>query len=143
MLGFPLFADQPSNCERARAKGFGLTMNIHEFSSEEMFDNIQEMLGNKSYGDNIKRCSAILRDEPMLGPKKVAHWIEHVVTYGSAHLCSPAMDLPLYRFLMLDVLVIIFVVTFIVTAVICVSTIAVTRIIRRKLLYHPSRKKFQ
>ena len=143
MLGFPLFAEQSLNCQRARAKGFGLTMNIHNFTSEELFDNIREMLNNNTYSDTVKRSSAILRDEPLFGPEKAAHWIEHVVKYGSAHLRSPAMDLPLYRFLMLDVVAIFFIVTSVVIAITCLSTVAVAKIIRRKWLYPPSQKKTQ
>jgi len=143
MLGFPLFAEQPVNCQLAYEKGFGLTMNIHTFTAEELFDNIQEMLNNRTYSDNIKRSSAILRDEPLIGPNKAAHWIEHVVKYGSSHLRSPAVDLPLYRFLMLDVLAIIFIVAFLVLTITCLSTVVVTRLISRKLFYQPSQKKLQ
>jgi len=143
MLGFPLFAEQPANCERACAKGFGLQMNIHNFTSAELFDNIQEMLNNRSYGDTIKRSSATLRDEPLIGPKKAAHWIEHVIRYGSAHLRNPAMNLPLYRFIMLDVLSILFVVTFVVIAIISVCAVAITRAVWRQLRYHPSQKQTQ
>jgi len=143
MLGFPLFAEQPYNCKRAHAKGFGLTMNIHNFTSEELFNNIREMTNNKTYSDNIKRSSAILRDEPMIGPNKSAHWIEHVIKYGSSHLRSPAMDLPLYRFLMLDILAIIFIIVSVLVAIICLCTIVVTKIIWKKLFYKPSKKKLQ
>jgi len=143
MLGFPLFAEQPYNCKRALAKGFGLTMNIHNFTAEELFDNIQEMLNNRTYSDNIKRSSAILRDEPLIGPNKAAHWIEHVVKYGSSHLRSPAMDLPLYRFLMLDVLAIIFITALVVLTITCLCVIFITRLIWRKLFYKPSKKKSQ
>jgi len=143
MLGFPLFAEQPGNCERAHAKGFGLQMNIHNFTSAELFANMQEMLNNKTYSDTIKHSSATLRDEPLVGPKKAAHWIEHVIKYGSAHMRSPAMNLPLYRFIMLDVLAIFFVMIFVVTAITCVSTLAITRAVRRKLMHRPSKKKVQ
>jgi len=141
MLGFPLFGDQPGNCQRAHAKGFGLQMNIHNFTSAELFANMQEILNNKTYSDTIKRSSATLRDEPLVGPKKAAHWIEHVIKYGSAHMRSPAMNLPLYRFIMLDVLAVFFVMTFALIAFICVSTVAITRAVGRKLMHRPSQKK--
>ena len=143
MLGFPLFAEQPSNCERAYEKGVGLTMDIHNFTSEELFDNIQEMIYSTTYSGNIKRSSAIFRDEPLIGPNKAAHWIEHVIKYGSSHLRSPAMDLPLYRFLMLDVLAIIFIIIFVILTITCLSTIVIAKIIWRKLFYKPSQKKLQ
>jgi len=143
MLGFPLFGDQPTNCERARAKGFGLKMNIHDFTSDELFDNIREILDNATYGDNIRRRSAILRDQPLVGPNKSAHWIEHVIKHGSAHLRSPAMDLPLHRFLMLDVIAVVFVMTFVAITIACLSTVVITRTICTKWMYQPNDKKAQ
>jgi len=143
MIGIPLFAEQPSNCERARAKGFGLHMNIHDFTSDELFDNIEEILNNRSYSDNIKVRSAILRDEPLIGPKKAAHWIEHVINYGSVHLRSPAMDLSLYSFLMLDVITVVCFTTLVVLTIICASAVVVTSNIWRRLMYRPCHKKIQ
>jgi len=143
MLGFPLFAEQPLNCERARAKGFGLKMNIHDFTSDELFDNIREILDNATYSDNIRRRSAILRDEPLVGPRKAAHWIEHVIKHGSTHLRSPAMDLPLYRFLMLDVIGVVCITTFAILTIACLSAVVITRTICRKWTYQPTHKKMQ
>ena len=143
MLGFPLFAEQPGNCQRASDKGFGLQMNIHNFTSAELFDNIQKMLNNKSYSNTIKHSSATLRDEPLIGPKKAAHWIGHVIKYGSAHMRSPAMNLSLYRFFMFDVIAILFVISFAFTCVICVSVITITRATWRQTRYLPNQKKMQ
>jgi len=143
MLGFPLFAEQPTNCERAYAKGFGLRMDIHHFTSADLFVNIQEMLNNRTYRDIVKHGSATLRDEPLLGPKKAAHWIEHVIKYGSAHMRSPAIDLPLYRFIMLDVLATFSVIALVVAAVIYVSIAAISRAMWRKMMNSPSQKKMQ
>ena len=119
MLGFPLFAEQPANCAQMHRRGFGLRMNVHNFTSAELFANIQQLLGNDTYRDTVKRGSATLRDEPLFGPNKAAHWIEHVIKYGSAHLRSPVMDLPLYRFLMLDVLAVLIISMFVVVIVAC------------------------
>ena len=143
MLGFPLFGEQTTNCERARAKGFGLTMNIHDFRSDELLDNIRELLDNATYGDNIKRRSAILRDEPLVGPEKAAHWIEHVLKHGSEHLRSPAMDLPLYRFLMLDVIAVVTVTIFIAATIAYLSIAVIAGTVWRKWMRRPSHKKMQ
>jgi len=143
MLGFPLFAEQPFNCERARAKGFGRTLNIHDFTSDELVDNIRELLDNGTYGDSIRRRSAALRDEPLVGPRKAAHWIEHVLKHGSAHLRSPATDLPLHRFLMLDVIAVLSITTSIVLTIAYVSIIVITRTVWRKLMHQPRKKKRQ
>jgi len=102
MLGFPLFAEQAINCLRTFKKGFGLCMKILDFTSEELVENIQELLNNKMYDVNTKRTSAIIQSEIMSGQEKACHWIEHVIKFGGSHLRSTAMDVPLYQFLMLD-----------------------------------------
>jgi UDP:flavonoid glycosyltransferase YjiC (YdhE family) len=107
MIGFPLFAEQPSNCYRTIAKKFGICMNIHDFTSDELFSNIQEILTNKEYSDATKRASEVLRSEPMNAREKAAFWIEHVIKHGGGHLRSRALDMPFYQFLMLDILALI------------------------------------
>lgn len=143
MLGFPLFAEQPLNCERARAKGLALTMNIHDFTADQLSANVGELLRNRTYADNARRRSAILHDQPLVGPKKAAHWIEHVLKHGSAHLRSPAMDLPLHRFLMLDVIAVVVVTTLVISTLACASALVITRTAWRKWVYQTSPKKLQ
>lgn len=46
-----------------------------------------------------------LLDQPMSGLEKAIFWSEYVIRHkGATHLRSPLLDLPLYEFLMLDVL---------------------------------------
>jgi glucuronosyltransferase len=104
MLGFPLFADQAWNCERVRRKGFGLKMDILNFTADELYENISELLKNSVYRQAISKMSKIFRDQPMSGSQKAAYWIEHVIKYGGDHLRSPSSNMPLYQFLMLDIL---------------------------------------
>ena len=40
----------------------------------------------------------------MNGCEKAGYWITHVLKYGSQHLRSPAVDMPLYKLLMFDVI---------------------------------------
>jgi glucuronosyltransferase len=107
MLGFPLFSEQAWNCERVRRKGFALSMDILNFSVTELHDSIRELLDNPVYSRTVKKMSQIFRDQPMTGCEKAAFWIEHVMKYGGDHLRSLTLSMPLYQFLMLDVLAVI------------------------------------
>jgi glucuronosyltransferase len=120
MLGFPLFAEQTWNCDRAVAKGLGLTMDIKSFTASELYENIQIMLDNPSYSKAIKKLSAIFRDQPMYGREKAAYWIEHVIKHGGNHLRTAATDMPLYQFLMFDIIV-----AGLIVITVCVSLFAV------------------
>src|SRR6218665_1265819 len=103
-IGIPLWADQVMNCHLAWEKGYGITVNTFKFTSDELLEAIEEVLNNENYTKAIRRASEIFRDEPFTGRQKAAHWIEHVLKYGGNHLRSKSLDLPLYQFLMLDVL---------------------------------------
>src|SRR6218665_1497 len=103
-VGLPMFGDQDMNCHLAWERGYGIKLNTFKFTSEELFEAIEEVLNNENYTKAIKKASEIFRDEPLNARQKAVHWIEHVIKYGANHLRSKALDLPLYQFLMLDVL---------------------------------------
>jgi len=117
MLGLPMFAEQIWNCDRARRKHFGLTIadffddggkDDEEASSvwsTRLYDVIRELLDNRTYGDAVSRTSEAWRHaEPLIGSEKAGFWIDHVIKHGSDHLRSSTVGMPLYQFLMLDVL---------------------------------------
>jgi len=104
MIGFPLFAEQGQNCIRAVEKGYGLQMDIHKFTADELVDNILNVIYRGPYKKTIGRVSEIWRDEPTSPRERATYWVEHVIKYGGRHLRGPAMDMPLYQFLMLDVI---------------------------------------
>jgi len=103
MIGFPLFAEQHMNCHRVHKMAFGLEMNVQDFTSDQFFQNIQEVLNNPKYRSTIGKASEVFRDQPMNARERGAFWVEHVIRHGGKHLRMLSMDLPLYQFLMLDV----------------------------------------
>jgi len=134
VIGFPLYAEQHMNCHRVHKKGFGLEMKVQDFTSEQLFLNIQEVLNNPKYRSTIGKASEVFRDQPMNARERGAFWIEHVIKHGGKHLRMLSMDLPLYQFLMLDEL---FVIGVAVVAVLLLLRIAFKflykRFIQRKL----------
>ena len=104
MLAFYIFGDQPYNAARVEFKGFGKKMDLKNFQVDELVDNLKELLNNEKYSKNIKKASAIFKDQPLPPKEKAAYWIEHVLKYGGSHLRSHALDLPWYQYLMLDIL---------------------------------------
>jgi len=103
MIGFPLFAEQTTNCARARDRSFGLCMNILNFTANELIVNIRDVIDSELYKGNTRRVSDMWREEPITARERATYWVEHVIKYGGDHLRSPSMDMPLYQFLMLDV----------------------------------------
>jgi len=104
MLGFPMHGDQQHNAKRLDRKGFGLSMNLHDFTADQLLDNINTILQDKSYKERITKASEIFRSQVQSPVERATFWIEHVCRFGGDHLRSAGNDLPLYSYLMLDVL---------------------------------------
>lgn len=102
MLGFPLFVpEQHHNAFRVTDRGYGLSLNIREFSEEQLNNAISECLINSTILKNVKWASNVLKDRKH--PKyEAVYWIEHVTKFGGKHLRGVSMDLPWYKLLMLD-----------------------------------------
>jgi len=105
MLGFPVFGDQHYNAKRLDYKGYGLSMNLYDFTADQLLDNMHKLLGDKSYKERVMKASEIFRSQAQSPVERAVFWIEHVCQFGGDHLRSAGNDLPLYSYLMLDVLV--------------------------------------
>ena len=103
MIGMPVVGDQIYNAVRMVRKGFGIQLNVVDFTPDMLHCAIQEILNNSSYKDNIQKASEIFRNRPMSPSKRAAWWIDHVIKYGGDHLHSEATHMPLYQFLLIDV----------------------------------------
>lgn len=78
----------------------------------------------------VKELSFIYHDRPATPGAELVHWAEHVIkTRGAPHLRSPALDVPFYQKMYLDLLALI-------VAVLLVIRTAVLRIFKKK----PSKK---
>jgi len=119
MIGFPVVGDQYYNAKRLAYKGYGLSMDLHDFTADELLDNINTVLGDKSYKERIMKASEIFRSQPQSPVERATFWIEHVCRFGGDHLRSAGNDLPLYSYLMLDVLAFILVVLHIFVYLLC------------------------
>jgi len=104
MIGFPLIGDQHYNGRILEEKGYGLSMDLFDFTAEQLLDNIHKILGDKSYKERVMKASEIFRNQVQSPVERAAFWIEHVCRFGGDHLLSAGNDLPLYSYLMLDIL---------------------------------------
>ena len=125
MIGLPVFGDQPYNALRIERKGFGIILNLMDFTPVSLRSAIQAILTDPSYKGSIQKASEIFKSRPMSPGKRAAWWIDHVIKYGGSHLHSEAMNLPLYQFLLVDVFCGLFVIVllFILICFMCFKTL--------------------
>ncbi|KAM3962072.1 UDP-glucosyltransferase 2-like [Aphomia sociella] len=119
MIGIPVFADQFINVQRMVAKGFAKKVDISYSLADELKIAIIDILQDPSYTIKAKELSYIYRHRPVSPGKELVHWVEHVIrTGGAKHLRSPALSVPLYQKLYLDLLALIVVSLIIIKVVI-------------------------
>jgi hypothetical protein len=122
VIVFPLMADQPSTAHAVESKGFGIRMNIGEFTADSLLHNINKILSDRKYAQNAQLSSSILRDRRDTAAERVSHMINHVIKYGDSHLRTGAFELNDLQFLMFDVYAFICtvtLVTFLTTCFVC------------------------
>ena len=49
MVGLPLFADQPDNIERVKAKGAAVRVDLQTISSRDLLNALKEVINNPSW----------------------------------------------------------------------------------------------
>ena len=104
IVGFPIFGDQPNNAGKLVGKGFGLKLELKSFSVQELVAAIDEVITNPSYKAKVQKASAILKSERVPPIEEAAYWINHVLMFGGEHLRSYAQDIPLWKYLGLDII---------------------------------------
>ncbi|XP_013189975.2 UDP-glucosyltransferase 2 [Amyelois transitella] len=119
IIGIPVFGDQFNNIDRAVKKGFALRVDLAYDMKEHLRDAIDVLLHDKRFTETAKELSLIYHDRPVHPRKELVHWVEHVVkTRGAPHLRSPALDVPLYQKLYLDLLALVLAVLYVLKKII-------------------------
>jgi 2-hydroxyacylsphingosine 1-beta-galactosyltransferase len=103
MILFPLHSDQPANVDAAVKKGYGIRMDLGDFTADSLLDNINTILTDVSFVTSVRLASQILRDRHDTPAERVWRMIDHVIKYGDEHLRSAAFELNVFQFFMLDV----------------------------------------
>ncbi|XP_046971943.1 UDP-glucosyltransferase 2-like [Vanessa cardui] len=105
VIGIPVLGDQHVNMRSVTKKGFGILVNLAENMAIDLQIAIKEMLENESYGTKAKELSLIFHSRPQTPGDELVFWIEYVVnTHGAPHLRSPALSIPFYKKIYLDLL---------------------------------------
>ncbi|XP_063921359.1 UDP-glycosyltransferase UGT5-like isoform X1 [Zophobas morio] len=111
VLAIPIAGDQKLNAQRIVNEGFGLSLGYKEISEQTLTEKLDELLNNPKYTRNAKKRSELFHDR-LVGPMETAvYWVEYVIRHkGAPHLKVAGVDLPWYKYMLLDVGVFILVV---------------------------------
>ncbi|XP_059155309.1 UDP-glucuronosyltransferase 3A1-like [Physella acuta] len=104
ILCLPIFGDQFYNSKRIQVKGYGLQKDIRHISKEELTIAIKQLVYDSKYKGNIEKASKLFKELYKVPSKEAAYWIDHVMKYGGDYIRSSGQEMPLYQFLLLDVI---------------------------------------
>ena len=51
-----------------------------------LLKNIERVVSEPSFEENVDRLSRILKDKPENGSERVSFWVNHVIKFGYLHL---------------------------------------------------------
>ncbi|XP_063235246.1 UDP-glucosyltransferase 2-like [Bacillus rossius redtenbacheri] len=103
MIGMPLFADQDLNIMRMMHLGMATMLKYNDLTKDTLLQNIRTVIDDKRYSESARRVSALFRDRPATALQSAVFWTEYVLRHGGApHLRTAAADMPLHRYLLLD-----------------------------------------
>lgn len=106
MIGFPVMLNQPHNAAMIVRKGFGLRLEIRSFTVQDLVSAITKVIENPEFKAQVQKASEIMQAERVTPVEEAVYWINHVLTFGADHLRSSAQDIPLWKYLGLDLMVV-------------------------------------
>ncbi|CRK94736.1 CLUMA_CG008236, isoform A, partial [Clunio marinus] len=75
ILGIPIFGDQFYNIFQMQRNGVAQEFSLHDFTENQLFEIVSEMLLNENYLTKAKNISFALRDQPMTPINEAIFWI--------------------------------------------------------------------
>ncbi|XP_037960919.1 UDP-glycosyltransferase UGT5-like [Teleopsis dalmanni] len=105
MLCIPLYGDQHRNTVKSVRGGYARSLVFADMTTEDLVYNIQLLIHDPKYKRKALEVSAIFKDNPMHPLDEASFWIEYIMRHkGAPYLKSYGASMPLYQYLLLDVL---------------------------------------
>ncbi|CAL8088550.1 unnamed protein product [Orchesella dallaii] len=104
VLGMPVFVDQDANMHQAEMLGFGIKGEILDLTQDKLEPLIRRILEDPRYMSKAKELSRIFRDQPETSLERAIYYSEYVMRHkGAYHLRSGAMELNVFQYHSIDV----------------------------------------
>lgn len=107
MLFIPIFGDQLRNALISVSSGNALLLPYSELTFESLSSKLAEMVTNKAYYNRAKELARLFNDNLVHPMDEAMFWIEYVMrSKGAYHLKSNAVNMSLFSYLLLDILLV-------------------------------------
>lgn len=107
LLVIPFVGDQYRNAIRVESVGYGKFMDFRSITKGSLYGTLDEMLTDDKYSKKAKEISAIFKENQVHPMDDFIWWVEYVIKFrGAKHLKSVAVDIPLFSYLLIDVILV-------------------------------------
>ena len=87
----------------------GLMQSMVDLKTESLLEAINKIMNNETYYKSIENVSNIFKSNQNDPLDTAIYWIQYIIKHkGAPHLQSHAKNLPWYRYLLLDVFLVVF-----------------------------------
>ena len=124
VIALPIYFDQFRNAERLCDRfEMGLSLQLKLLTKNDLLEAVINILNNKTYAQNAKKTSALMKDQPHSSKKVLTYWVDYVMRYkGAPQLTDEYIstcDMSLYRYFQIDVL------AFIIFVLVCIVVLSI------------------
>ncbi|XP_072388405.1 UDP-glycosyltransferase UGT5-like [Diabrotica undecimpunctata] len=110
MLMLPQFGDQFTNAAAVQKREGGVSVLLSEITEEVVLESLKKLL-SAEFAEKAQLLSKSFKDRPLSPTDTALYWIDYAVNHkGAPFMKTTAVDMPLYQYWLLDVLVFISVV---------------------------------
>lgn len=110
IVTLPVFCDHDSNAAKAELDGYALKLELSKITAESLLWGIRKVIRDPKYKQEVQYRQLLLKDQKETPLEKAIYWTEYVLRHrGAAHMQSPAKDLNVFQYYLLDVLFVLFV----------------------------------
>ncbi|XP_054278544.1 UDP-glucosyltransferase 2-like [Macrosteles quadrilineatus] len=103
MVLLPIFCDHSANSRKAKDDGYAEILEWQNLTEEVLRSTIIKVVTDKRYKERVRHRSVLLKDQPESPLLRALYWVEYVLRHkGAPHLQSPAKDLSVTQYYMLD-----------------------------------------
>lgn len=107
VVTLPVFCDHDSNAAKAEIDGYAIKLDLFRITSESLLRAIRRVIHDPKFREEVKRRQFLLRDQKETPLERAVYWTEYVLRHkGARHLQSPARDLGVIQYYVVDVILV-------------------------------------
>ncbi|CAG4953743.1 unnamed protein product [Parnassius apollo] len=141
IIGFPLLKSNKVFINEMTRHGVGEIVDPYYLEKDALKATITAVAGDEKYKRAMSRLRSIAYDPILSGPENAVWWTEYVIQNGGArHFRSPVVGSSFFKYLLLDIVTILLIITFIGIFIVYITLRYIARRMRSRFFQKPEEK---